>query len=55
MVLDLRSVLANIRPVVMETVSVLPFGNSREDRKSKWRKYGTYFCNIYFWTIDLME
>ena len=38
MVLDLRSVLANIRPAVMETVSVLPFGNFGEDRKREMRK-----------------
>ena len=38
MVLDLRSVLANIRPAVMETVSVLPFGNFGEDWKREMRK-----------------
>ena len=31
---DLRSLLANIRPLVMETVSVLPFGKLRENWKT---------------------
>ena len=40
------SVLANICRPVMETVSVLPFGKFRENRKNIWRKYGENVCNI---------